>query len=280
MNTSTAPTSIANTSIANKRNIRTLVAAVIIGSMVTLGATAYGTSTNKGSPSQAPVTPSPATPSQGVTVSTTGRTIVVHGTGRASATPDQATISLGVETNGATAQAALRDNSTKAAELIKLMKSAGVDDKSIQTSQLSIYPRYDDKGQKITGYQVSNMVTVTVKDIKKAGEMLDQAAGLSGDAIRIQGVSFSLSDGSPVMAATQKEARTQAVKDARLQAEQLAEAAGVKIGALRSISNSSYSAPPVMLEQSRAKLAADSSVPLEAGAQQVIAEVDLVFDMA
>lgn len=269
----TAPASMSPTSARPKRStrkVRSVVAALIIGSVVTLGATAYGTSSR-----QAPVTPA-----QGITVTTTGRTIVVHGTGRASATPDQATISLGVETNGATAQAALRDNNTKAAELIKLMKSAGVDDKSIQTSQLNIYPRYDDKGQKITGYQVSNMVTVTVKDIKKAGEMLDQAAALSGDAIRIQGVSFSLSDGSPVMAATQKEARTLAVKDARLQAEQLAEAAGVKIGALRSISNSSYSAPPVMLEQGRAKLAADSAVPLEAGSQQITAEVDLVFDMA
>ncbi len=205
------------------------------------------------------------------------RTINVHGVGRASETPDQATVTMGVETNAATAQLALRENNTKAAELIALLKSSGVEDRFIQTSQLSVYPQFDNQGRKIVGYQVSNIVTATVKDVKKAGAVIDAAAGVAGDAIRIQSLGFGLSDSSEPV----KRARTRAVEDARTQAEQLATAAGVKVGALRTISSSSVSAPPILYQQNvSAKVAsADSSVPLEAGSAEVTAEVDLVFDL-
>ncbi len=226
--------------------------------------------------------PTQPTQERTVTAATPIRTIVVHGVGFASGTPDQASITLGVETVGATAQSALRDNTAKASELIKLLKAAGVEDKFIQTSQLSIYPRYDNEGKKINGYQVSNIVTATLKDMKKAGEVIDQAAGIAGDAIRIQGVSFSLSQDSPLIATMQKNARTRAVADAKLQAEQLAEVAGVKLGQLRTISTSSNMSAPVLYQQNFAKTSADASgtVPLEGGSQQITAEVDLVFDIA
>lgn len=205
------------------------------------------------------------------------RTINVHGVGRASETPDQATVTMGVETNAATAQLALRENNTKAAELIALLKSSGVEDRFIQTSQLSVYPQFDNQGRKIVGYQVTNIVTATVKDVKKAGAVIDAAAGVAGDSIRIQSLSFGLSDSSEPL----KRARTRAVEDARTQAEQLGAAAGVKVGALRTISSSSVSAPPILYQQNvSAKVAsADSSVPLEAGSAEVTAEVDLVFDL-
>ncbi len=205
------------------------------------------------------------------------RTINVHGVGRASETPDQATVTMGVETNAATAQLALRENNAKAAELIALLKSSGVEDRYIQTSQLSVYPQFDNQGRRIVGYQVTNIVTATVKDVKKAGAVIDAATGVAGDAIRIQSLSFGLSDSSEPL----KRARTRAVEDARTQAEQLAAAAGVKVGALRTISSSSVSAPPILYQQNvSAKVAsADSSVPLEAGSAEVTAEVDLVFDL-
>ncbi len=205
------------------------------------------------------------------------RTINVHGVGRASETPDQATVTMGVETNAATAQLALRENNAKATELIALLKSNGVEDRYIQTSQLSVYPQFDNQGRKIVGYQVSNIVTATVTDVKKAGAVIDAAAGVAGDSIRIQSLSFGLSDSSEPL----KRARTRAVEDARTQAEQLAAAAGVKVGALRTISSSSVSSPPILYQQNvSAKIAAsDSSVPLEAGSAEVTAEVNLVFDL-
>ncbi len=227
--------------------------------------------------SQEVVVTAAANPSQTTSASGANRSINVHGIGRASETPDQATVTMGVETTGATAQLALRENNAKATELIALLKSNGVEDRYIQTSQLSVYPQFDNQGRKIVGYQVSNIVTATVKDVKKAGAVIDAAAGVAGDAIRIQGLSFGLSDSSEPL----KRARTRAVEDARAQAEQFAAAAGVKVGALRTISSTSVTTAPVLYQQNvSAKVAsADSSIPLEAGSAEVTAEVDLVFDL-
>jgi uncharacterized protein len=225
----------------------------------------------------------PAVSTQAITQAVpaaTVRTIIVHGSGKALATPNQVTVTLGVETNAKTAQAALKDNNTKADELVKLLKSAGIDAKDIQTYQLSAYPQYDNTGRKLSSYQVTNTVTATIRNLAKAGEIIDQAAASAGDAIRIQSVSFSLSDESPAMASSLKTARANAVADARLQAEQLATAAGVKLGALRTISAGNVSAPPVVLDQGRQLDVAAKSVPLEAGSQQITADVDLVFEFA
>src|SRR5206468_1752851 len=114
-----------------------------------------------------------------------------------------------------------------------------VEAKDIQTSQLSINPTYDDKGQRITGYQVNNQVTATLHDIANAGGLIDAAAGAAGDAVRVQSIGFSIDDDSALKA----EARTQAVHLAQLQAEQMAKAAGVKLGAIRSISEVPASSP-------------------------------------
>jgi uncharacterized protein len=257
---------------------RSVVAAVAAGAVLTVGVISWGTS---GTPANA--APSPAIAFQTPTAGTPSnvRSIIVHGNGMASATPDQVTVTLGVETTAKTAQAALADNNTRADELIKTLKAAGIDPKDIQTNQLSVNPQYDTTGRKVNGYRVSNVVTATIRDVKKAGGIIDQAASVAGDAIRIQGVTLSVSDGSPEMAASMKTARANAIADARTQAEQLATAAGVKLGALRTISAGSFSAPPIVLSQFGREAAADAkSVPLEAGSQQVSADIDLVFDLA
>ncbi len=203
------------------------------------------------------------------------RTINVHGTGQASETPDQATVMLGVETTGKTAQLALRDNNAKATELINVLKDSGIDGNCIQTSQLSVYPQFNNEGRKVVGYQVSNVVTVTIKDVTKAGPVIDAAAGVAGDAIRIQSFSFGLSDTTEPL----KRARARAVEDARAQAEQFAAAAGVKVGLLRTITSTSSFNTPVMYQSMARVGSADVGVPLEAGSAVVTAEVDLVFDL-
>ncbi len=266
-----------HTSIRSTRSVRhpslRKTALVSMASIVAVG-TFMAFSGNLSANAAAAQTSNPATPTASV------RTIIVHGSGKASATPDQVTVTLGVETNAKTAQAALKDNNTKADELIKLLKAAGIDAKDIQTNQLSASPQYDNTGRKLSSYQVTNTVTVTIKNLGKAGEIIDQAAASAGDAIRIQSVSFSLSDESPAMASSLKTARANAVADARLQAEQLASAAGVKLGALRTISAGNVSAPPVFLGRTRQADFAAKDVPLEAGSQQITADVDLVFDLA
>ncbi len=203
------------------------------------------------------------------------RTINVRGIGTASETPDKATITIGVETNSTDAQSALRDNNAKAAELLKLLKVTGIEDKDLQTSQLSIYPQYDVQNTKIVGYQVSNLVTATVNDISKVGAAIDAAAGIAGNAIRIQNLSFGLSDDAEAL----KKARTLAVENATLQAEQLAAAAGVKVGALRIIGSTSVVNAPMLYQLDRGKVSGDAGVPIAPGSADVTAEVDLVFDL-
>jgi uncharacterized protein len=216
-----------------------------------------------------------ATPTPAAGVAGPGKSISVRGVGTASETPNQATLTLGVETNSDTAQAALRDNNAKAEELITILKAAGVDGKNIQTSQLSIFPRYDEKGTKVVGYQVSNMVVATIKDLAKVAPVIDKASSATGDAIRVQGLSFGLSDDSAAL----KIARTKAVESAKLQAEQLAAAAGVKLGALRVINSSSMVNALELSQQSFGRRVADSNVPIEPGSADVTAEVDLIFEL-
>lgn len=203
------------------------------------------------------------------------RTINVHGIGRVDETPDQVTVTLGVETSGPNASEALKENNAKAADLIKLLKERGVKDRDVQTSNLSIYPQYDNTGRRIERYTVNNTVTATIKDVKGAGALIDGAATAAGDAIRVNGLSFGVSELGPA----RQKARTAAVKDGRAQAEELAEAAGVKLGKLRMIQGSGSYAPPQPIAYAEAKMADASAVPLEAGSQQVTVEVDLVYDI-
>ena len=146
------------------------------------------------------------------------RSISVHGVGLIEATPDKVTISLGVETKATTAARALQDNSARAAELIAVLKGKGVAAKDQQTNNLSVSPQYDNAGRRIVGYVVNNSVTATLRDVKGAGALIDAAANVAGDAIRVNSLQFGISDTTP--GTTQ--ARTAAVQDARKQAEQLA----------------------------------------------------------
>ena len=192
------------------------------------------------------------------------------------ATPDQLTVHVGVETAARTAAAAMADNSTRATELIAALRAAGVAAADVQTSNLSVFPEYDDKGRFITGYRVSNSVTATVRDLSRASDLLDAAASAAGDALRINGLSFSLADMAPRLA----EARAAAVADARLRAEQLATAAGVTLGRLRHMSDlpGAHERDPM---SARSMMAAGAyGTPVEAGSQEICAEVELVYDIA
>ena len=202
------------------------------------------------------------------------RSISVHGVGLIDATPDKVTISLGVETKATTAARALQDNSARATELIAVLKGKGVADRDLQTNNLSVSPQYDNAGRRIVGYVVSNSVTATLRDVKGAGALIDAAANVAGDAIRVNSLQFGINDTAPGTA----KARTAAVQDARKQAEQLATAAGVKLGKLRLIQSSSSTPTPQPLYTAQATAKADST-PIEVGSQQISVEVDMVFDL-
>jgi len=202
---------------------------------------------------------------------------VIHaqGVGQVKGTPDTLTVILGVETRAASAKDALDSNNSKAKALIDSLKGKGVADKDLQTSQLSISPTYDEKGQRIIGYQVSNQVRATLHDLAGAGGLIDAAAAAAGDAVRVQSVGFSIDDDSTLKA----EARTDAVKRAHDQAEQMAKAAGVKLGRVRSISEASASSPPPYPYAMGDAAQKSAATPIQPGTQELSLTVNVVYDI-
>ena len=204
-----------------------------------------------------------------------GPTIVVAGTGEIMGTPDTVTLSLGVQTVGASAVEALNSNNVSATALIATLKQHGVQAKDIQTSNLSVNPNYDKYGR-VTGYSVFNSVTVTLHGIKGAGAIIDAAANAVGNATTFNGISLSIGDDSSRSLIAK--ARGNAVKQAITHARQLAAAAGVTLGAVRTIDDTGTETPVPQFFAAD-KLAANqaSSVPLEAGSQQLSVNVAVTF---
>jgi uncharacterized protein YggE len=221
-----------------------------------------------------------ATPAAGISTDSGRPSIAARGIGQVKGTPDTLRVVLGVETRSGSAKEALSANNDKANALINTLKDKGVEAKDIQTSQLSINPTYDDKGQRITGYQVNNSVTATVHDIAGAGALIDAAAAAAGDAVRVQSIGFSIDDDSALKA----EARTQAVHQAQLQAEQMARAGGVKLGGIRLITEVPASSPMSYAQDAYRSIggapAASAPAPIEPGQQELTLTVDVVWDIA
>lgn len=217
------------------------------------------------------ITPTPETTSG----DKVNRTITVNGSGKVSITPDIAYISIGVHTEGADANEAVASNNTQAQKVIDALKRMGIDAKDIKTINFSIYPQqeYDSTG-KPTGevkYSVDNTVYVTVRNLGQLGDILDQV--VQAGANSVSGIQFDVADKSVAAA----DAREAAFLDARKQAEDLAQAAGVTLGEVQSIS--SFSSYPVPIYQQKERLAMDtaSSVPVSPGEMEVSVDLTVVF---
>ena len=204
------------------------------------------------------------------------RTVTVTAEGTASGTPDTAIVQLGVQTEAASANAALDSANEKAGLLLDTLKSSGIKAEDITTTNVFVYPQYASDGQRITGYQAGNTVSVKIRDVTKAGTIIDAAAGVVGDEIVLQGVSFAIDD----TGALRQAAREDAVKNTESQADQLAAASGLKVGPVVSIIEGSLpsSFPPVPLAE-RAATDAGGSVPLEPGQQELNLSVTVVYQL-
>lgn len=198
--------------------------------------------------------------------------ITARGLGTVTGTPDTVTVVLGVQTRGQSAKGALDTNNAKATALIDVLKSKGVAAADLQTSQLSVNPTYDSTGR-ITGYEVSNQVTATLQDISGAGGLIDAASEAAGDAVRIQQLSFSIDDDS----AARAQARAAAVLQAQAQAKQMADAAGVKLGRIYSITEVAVN-PPSPFGRDAASASA-AAVPVEPGTQKLTVMVEVVYNI-
>ncbi len=203
-------------------------------------------------------------------------TITVGGTGIVKIAPDVADISVGVTITRPTVREARSVAASQMAAVIAALKKAGVADKDIQTSGLSLSPVYDysnsGKAPRITGYQVSNSVTATVRDLDTVSDVVDGA--MKAGATDMGGITFRVDDPT----AAQAQARTAAVKDARAKADALAKAAGVSIAGVATISEVSYTPPvPMPYMAAGGAKAADEATPIQVGTNDVSVSVNVVF---
>lgn len=190
--------------------------------------------------------------------------IIVTGEGEARATPDIATLRLGIEAHRPSMAEARTASAAAQARILESLKSFGVVAADIQTEQLSLAPQYDygEKGRTLRGYVATNMVRVKLRDISKVGAIVDAAAAAGDDDTRVDGLSFELADTATVRA----EARRLAVADAKKKAEQLAAELGAKIGEPIAIEEVAVHAPgPVMMRDMAMMKGGAESTPVEAG---------------
>ena len=215
----------------------------------------------------------PAAPSADAVFAATTLNLSAHG--ETEIAPDQATVTLGVQSTAVTAQAAMAQNAEQMTAVIAALRKAGIADRDIRTSNLNLAAQYSypqDKPAVLTGYAASNDVAVTVNDLKRVGATIDAvtAAGVN----QIQGVSFGLKDPS----AAEDAARLAAVKALSAKAALYAGASGYHIQRLVSLSEESTGTPgpvrPMMM------MAKADSTPVMAGQLTVRVDVSGVYELA
>ena len=184
--------------------------------------------------------------------------IIVSGEGEATIAPDLAILTLSVMREAKTAREALDANNDAMAAVIAAMKAAGIADRDLQTAGIQINPRYNytnkpDGSQEaeLVAYQVTNTLSVRVRDVDKTGDILDKAVSLGVN----QGGGISFTNDDP--GATVTEARKKAVADAMAKAKTLAEAAGVSIGRVLEITDQNIAPSPMPINAKAFDAAAD-----------------------
>jgi len=204
-------------------------------------------------------------------------TIVVSGTGRVAVEPDVAELRLGVAISRETVAEARSEAAATMSAILAAIREAGVAERDIRTAMLSVQPRYDYRdGQApaLAGYDLSNVVEVTVRELAAVGDVID--GSLRAGATSLDGLAFQVAEPSAPEAA----ARTAAVADARAKAEVLAAAAGIRIAGVADIVEGG--APPSfpLAKAARMSLAADSGTPVAAGTTDVVVTVTVTFRTA
>ena len=202
-------------------------------------------------------------------------TLSVEGQGQGTATPDMATVTIGVTTRADDAAKAQNDNAWVAAQIQNAVEGLGIAEKDIQTRNYSFYPNYSTEKNhqnEITGYTVNTSVVVVVRDIKLTGKVID--AALNHGANEISSLDFSASD----TRAVRKEALLNAVQDARDKADVIAKGLGKRIVGIQSVSeNTGYLETRRFNGNMLLAAAKDSATPIAPGSLSMTATVHVDF---
>jgi len=204
----------------------------------------------------------------------------VTGEGKTMATPDIVLLNLGIESEAKAVAQAQRDAAEAMDRVMKALKSNGVADKDIQTQRFSIYPVrkwIEDENREITiGYRVTNIVVAKIRQMDKAGPIIDAVAEAGGDLTRIDNIGFTIDDPTPYY----KEARAKAVASAVAKAEQIAAEADIKLGKPIYVSESTPYVP-VIMRDSMMKVGemAPATTPISAGELEIQITVQMVYEI-
>jgi hypothetical protein len=231
-----------------------------------------------------------------------GEPLVVQGTGTVAVVPDIAKLTVGIEETGTSLKSTQNSVNQKSQRLTEALKNLGIADKDIKTLYYNIYPETESvpvpmaepaakSGEaatliypqpptgtsRITRYRVSTTYQVTIRDFDKVNDAITAATGVGANIV--SGVNFDVNEETKNKKLT--EAREEAVKDAKQKAQSLASAAGVSLGKLLNISESSYPRPYPMMTEGRG--AADSSVTvkpdIQPGESEFTVTVVLSYDI-
>jgi uncharacterized protein YggE len=199
------------------------------------------------------------------------RTVTVSATGRVSAEPDMAQIYTGVVTEADSAKDAIGRNNAVMAKVVDGLKVSGIAAKDIQTKTLNVEPRYtqpkDGRAATINGYRVINQLRLTVRDVKRLGEILDQAIALGAN--QVNNIGFDVTNAETL----KDDARKQAMENARRRGELYAIAAGGQLGPALRISERVGDLQPMF----DGHVALRASVPIETGTRNLEVEVHVTY---
>lgn len=201
--------------------------------------------------------------------------IAVSGTGVMKVKPDIAYVTVGVRTTNADAETASQENIQKTNAIVEKLMQSGINEKYIKTQYYSVNPVYDYSNDgsepKVKGYEVSNNLTVTLKDIDSAGKIIDMC--ISAGANMINGVSYSVED----MSIYYDTLYDRAVKDAQKKSSAIAKALGVTITGTASIGESNFYSPPMMYMNSN--IALDASAKMSASTYTAPGDIELTANI-
>ena len=202
-------------------------------------------------------------------------TITVTGSASVTLKADYARISVGVSSKAATVEQAANENNAAIYAVIEALKEAGVAEEDIATSNYSVYAEYDYAsfgGQKLTGYNVTNQLTVIIRDMEHIGATLDKATAAGANNI------YNIEFLSTKADEAQDEATVYAVQDAMRRAKLLASAAGLNLGGIKSISDTvaSYG---IVTRSYASKLDAVAGNSILPDDTSVSASVTIVFEL-
>ncbi|MBA4181552.1 MAG: hypothetical protein C0506_13260 [Anaerolinea sp.] len=201
--------------------------------------------------------------------------ITVTGRGEVEAPSDTGFFDVGVQVTAATVEDARNRAAASADAVIKSLKSNGIDQKDIKTTNLSIQPQYDYKNgsePKITGYIVTNTVEAKVRKLENFSKIIDDAVKAGGNDARLQGIRFGIEDNEKLI----EQAREAAMKDAKKKADQLAKLGGVSLGDPAAINETQTTEPPPKFARAvPATGLADAATPIEPGTGAVIVQISV-----